>query len=105
MRCCIWCTLLATRQALCLLKAIYGLKQAVHCWYQKLCSIFLSLSYKQSEVDQAIFYKIIPEVKHLIVVAIHVDDCTIAASNMCLVKDLKAGLSRHVEVTDLSELH
>ena len=30
---------------LCLLKAIYRLKQAAHCWYQKLHSIFLSLGY------------------------------------------------------------
>ena len=34
-----------------LLKAIYGLKQAVRRWYQKLCEIFISLSYKQSAVD------------------------------------------------------
>jgi hypothetical protein len=56
-------------------------------------------------VDQAVFYKLLPQVKQLIVVAVHVDDCTIAASTTRLVEDLKARLSRHVEVTDLSELH
>ena len=35
----------------------------------------------------------------------HVDDCTIAASTARLVEDLKAGLSHHVKVTDLGELH
>ncbi len=56
-------------------------------------------------MDQAIFYKHLPQVKQLIVIAVHIDNCTIAASTMCLVKELKAGLSRHIKVTDLSELH
>jgi hypothetical protein len=34
-----------------------------------------------------------------------VDDCTIAASNARLVEEFKAGLRKHVEVTDLGELH
>src|SRR5258708_22977530 len=39
------------------------------------------------------------------VIAVHVDDCTIAASSTRLVEDFKAGLRRHVEVTDLGALH
>ena len=88
-----------------LLKVLYGLKQATHCWYQKLHEIFISLGYKQSAVDQAVFYKHLPQAKQLIVVTVHVDDCTIAASTARLVEELKAGLNRHVEVTDLSKLH
>jgi hypothetical protein len=88
-----------------LLKALYGLKQAMHRWYQKLCEIFISLGYKQSAVDQAIFYKHLPQAKQLIVVAMHIDDCTIATSTARLVEELKAGLNCHVEVTDLGELH
>jgi hypothetical protein len=88
-----------------LLKAIYRLKQATCHWYQNLGSIFISLGYQQLAVDQAVFYKLLPQAKQSIVVAMHVDDCTIAASTVCLVKDLKAGLSHHIKVTDLSELH
>jgi hypothetical protein len=88
-----------------LLKVLYRLKQAMHHWYQKLREIFISLGYKQSEVDQAIFYKLLPQVKQLIVVAVHVDDCTIAASTARLIKELKARLSHHIEVTNLGELH
>ena len=88
-----------------LLKVIYGLKQAAHCWYQKLREMFISLSYKQSEVNQAVFYKLLPQVKQLIVIAVHVDNCTITASTVCLIEDLKAGLSHHIKVTDLGELH
>jgi hypothetical protein len=95
----------AANRVLRLLKAIYGLKQATHRWYQKLRKIFISLGYKQSKVDQAVFYKLLPQVKQLIVIAVHIDDCTIAASTVCLVEDLKARLSRHIEVTDLGKLH
>jgi hypothetical protein len=67
--------------------------------------MFISLGYKQSEVDQAVFYKLLPQVKQLIVITVHIDNCTIAASTTCLIEDLKARLSCHVEVTDLGELH
>jgi reverse transcriptase-like protein len=36
---------------------------------------------------------------------VHVDDCTIAASSVHLIEDFKAGLHRHIEVTDLGALH
>ena len=39
------------------------------------------------------------------VIAVHVDDCTITASKWKLVDDFKTHLSKHVEVTDLGELH
>ena len=41
----------------------------------------------------------------LTVVIIHVDDCTIVTTTIHLIKELKAGLSKHFEVTDLGELH
>jgi hypothetical protein len=33
------------------------------------------------------------------------DDCTIAVSNLCLIKNFKAGLYEHIEVTDPGKLH
>ena len=56
-------------------------------------------------MDQAVYYKAATASGGVIIVAVHVDDCTIAASEPCLVDDFKAGLSKHVEVTDLGELH
>jgi reverse transcriptase-like protein len=88
-----------------LVKTLYGLKQSGRCWYQKLSSIFISLSFQQCSVDQAVFHKSDKRKKELTIVAVHVDDCTIAASSACLVDDFKAGLHRHIEVTDLGALH
>ena len=88
-----------------LVKTLYGLKQSGRHWYQKLTSIFSSLGFNRCAVDQAVFFKSNLKAKELTVVAVHVDDCTIAATNSCLIDDLKAGMRQHVEVTDLRELH
>jgi hypothetical protein len=33
------------------------------------------------------------------------DDCIIAASNICLIEEFKASLCEHVKVMDLGKLH
>jgi hypothetical protein len=85
-------------------KTIYGLKQSGRRWYQKfteICEKHLRLT--RCSVDQAVFYR--REGQLIIVIAVHVDDCTIAASNQTLVREVKSTLNAHVEVTDLGEVH
>ena len=86
-------------------KTIYGLKQSGCCWYQKLSFIFDSLGFLKCSVNQAIFYKLDKLKNEVTVVVVHVYDCTITASTPCLIKDFKARLREHVEVTDLGKLH
>ena len=81
------------------------LKQSGCQWYQKLSSIFNSLNFTKCSVDQAVFFKADTLKNKITVVAMYVDDCTIAASNIRLIKDFKAGLRRHIKVTNLNELH
>jgi hypothetical protein len=88
-----------------LVKTLYGLKQSGRRWYQKLRSIFLSLNFSQCKVDQAVFFKWDRRKCELTIVAVHVDDCTMTATTIQLIHDLKDGLRQHVEVTDLGELH
>ena len=88
-----------------LVKTLYGLKQSGRCWYQKLTSIFNTLGLKQCQVDQAVFFKSDKKASDIMVVAMHVDDCTIAASSARLIEALKTGMRKHVEVTDLGKLH
>ena len=71
----------AGNRVLRLVKTLYGLKQSGRRWYQKLSSIFLSLGFQCVSVDQAVFHKSNKQKSELIVVAVHVDDCTIAAGN------------------------
>jgi hypothetical protein len=86
-------------------KALYGLKQAGRRWYQRFRTILAELGLKQSQVDQAVFYKIGEGKYLLLVVVVHVDDCSIGARNRRVLEDFKTGLRKYVEVTDLGELH
>ena len=84
---------------------LYSLKQSGQCWYQKLLSIFESLNFQKCSVDQAVFFKSNKARNEVTVITVHVDDCTIAASNLRLIDEFKTGLRKHVEVTNLGELH
>ena len=85
-------------------KMLYGLKQNGCRWYQKLVEILVrNLGFKLCEVNQAVFIK--QREKTLIIIVVHVDDCTIATSTLSLVVELKAQIRKHIEITDLGELH
>ena len=83
-------------------KALYGLKQVGH---QTVTAILVELGFSQCSVNQAVYHKSDAAAHELMVIAVHVDDCTITASKWKLVDDFKTHLSKHVEVTDLGELH
>ena len=58
-------------------KSLYGLKQVGRRWYQKLVEIMSKLGFVRCEGDQAVFYRRCEKTGVLIVVLVHVDDCTI----------------------------
>ena len=58
-------------------KSLYGPKQAGHRWYQKLVEIMTKLGFKRCEGDQAVFYRHCQLMGVMIIVLVHVDDCTI----------------------------
>ena len=66
-------------RVLCLCKSLYGLKQAGQRWYQKFTQIVSSLGFQKYKVDHAIFYKHTKAWHTIIVIAVHMDNCTIAA--------------------------
>ena len=85
-------------------KTLYGLKQSSYQWYQKLVKILIkSLRFKLCEVNQAIFIK--QGNKTIIIIIVHVDNCTIATSSLSLIVKLKAQIRKHVEITNLGKLH
>jgi len=88
-----------------LIKTLYRLKQSGCRWYQKLTSVFIKLGFKQYAMDQAVYYRVIVVKGELTVVVVHMDDCSIVATALCLIEKLKAGLREHFKVTDLGELH
>jgi hypothetical protein len=87
----------------CHLNTLYGLKQSGRRWYQCLVKIMKSLSFLQCEVDQAVFYR--RKGAALVIVLVHVDDCTIVASSKLRIDNFKMSVAKQVEITDLGELH
>ena len=71
---------------------------------QKLIEILIkNLRFKLCEVDQAAFIKW--REKMLIIIVVHINNCTITASALSLIVKLKIQIQQHVKITDLSELH
>ena len=58
------------------------------------------LKFARSEVDQAVFYRRDVGKGILIIVLVHVDDCSIVGSSQPLIE-----IEKRVEITDLGELH
>ena len=86
-----------------LVKTLYGLKQSGCRWYQRPVEIMELLKFQHSNVDQAVFYR--RNENMLMVVLVHVDDCTLIASTAALISGFKAQIAKHVEISDLGELH
>src|SRR5713226_10774610 len=61
------------------------------------------MGFHHCNVNQAVFFKRLCD--QLTIVAVHVDDCTIAASSKALIDKFKSNLKKCIEVTDLGELH
>ena len=68
-----------------LYKSFYGLKQAGRKWYEIVCCTLAELGFKKCEADQAVIY--IHAGKDTLILAIHVDDCTMTGSSDDLIKN------------------
>ncbi|GIL69170.1 hypothetical protein Vretifemale_139 [Volvox reticuliferus] len=70
-----------------LLRSIYGLRQAAHCWYDKMSARFMEISLLPSKSDPAMFVKV--NEKGVILALVHVDDMCIAAKSGDLIDRIK----------------
>nr|KYP71913.1 Retrovirus-related Pol polyprotein from transposon TNT 1-94 [Cajanus cajan] len=62
-----------------LIKALYGLKHALHAWYEKLCSFLTNNNFIRGKIDCTLFRKEIKD--DFIIVQIYVDDIIFGATN------------------------
>ena len=86
-------------------KTLYGLKQAGRRWYQKLVEIMTKLGFSRCEGDQAVFYRRCEKTNVLIIVLVHVDDCSIVGKSKALIARFKVEIAKFVDITDMGELH
>ena len=87
---------------LCLKRVIYGLKQSGREWYDKLKCTLLSIGFTRCRVEHAVFYRYDQDV---IVLAVDVDDITIAGDSKRGIKRFKEQLSARYKIKDLGDLN
>jgi reverse transcriptase-like protein len=87
---------------LCLVKAVYGTKQGGRIWYENIRSKLEAMGYKHTEADHAVF-TCVQDSKHSII-ALYIDDITIASKNLKIISQDKEALKKHYEMTDLGEI-
>ena len=83
-------------------KALYGLRQAPRAWNIKLNEILKKLSFEKCSKEPSLYRK--QEGKHLLLVAVYVDDLLVTGSNQDMINDFKRGMSSNFEMSDLGKL-
>ena len=82
--------------------ALYGSKQGALKWYQCLCAELQSLRFHRTEANWGIF---ISRIGHeILLLASHVDDCTVTGSSKELVHEFKAKMGTRFKITDLGPI-
>jgi transposase InsO family protein len=84
-------------------KSLYGLKQAGRKWYEALSHALADLGFRASTADPGVFLAKID--KHILILAIHVDDCILTGSSPKLIADYKDKFNSRYTLTDLGPIH
>ena len=82
---------------------LYGLKQAGRKWYDTLKRTLADLGFRVSDADPGVFHARIED--HPIIIAVHVDDCTITGSSAELLQEYKQKINARHTITDLGPIH
>src|SRR6267142_2043546 len=81
------------------LKALYGLKQAGCKWHNVLHTAVTDLGFQVARADPGVF--VVHIKKHMLVLAVHVDNCTMTRSSPKLIVVYKGKLHEWYVLTDL----
>lgn len=68
-------------------KALYGLKQAPRAWFEKFSTVIISLGFKSSEHDSALFTRFTNHGR--IILSLYVDDMIITGDDFSGIDELK----------------
>ena len=59
----------------------------------------------RSEVDSAVFYRRDEMLRLLIIILVHVDDCSTAGCPKAIIQKFKIKIQKYVQITNLGDLH
>ncbi|GKA25382.1 retrovirus-related pol polyprotein from transposon TNT 1-94 [Tanacetum coccineum] len=75
-------------------KSLYGLKQALRCWYKRFDSFIRSLEYNRLHADPCAYFKRFGD-NDFIILLLYVDDMLVAGPNKDRINKLKDQLARN----------
>ena len=93
---------ITTNKVYLLEKDLYGLKQAIRAWYNKLDEYLLSLGFERSINESTLYLKRV--VEHILIVSVYVDDLLIIGNQEKLVEKFKINMKNKFEMNELGSL-
>lgn len=85
-----------------LIKAIYGLNQALRAWYDEINSYLLSCGFHKSASEATLHVKFKND--ELLIMSIYVDDIIYTGNSVELIKEFKNNMMTKYEITDIGPL-
>lgn len=87
-----------------LVKSLYGFKQALQAWYEKLTEHLLKLNFKHYDLDDATFF--VKKVgKTVVYLVVYVDDLLMTRNNGSYIESIKKELRKGFKMTDLGYVY
>jgi hypothetical protein len=83
-------------------KALYGVKQDPHAWYEKMNGFMMSLGFNKSVVDPNLYYHIFGD--ECLILALYVDELCLTGSERLIV-ECKRALTSEFDMKDLDMMH
>jgi len=84
-------------------KSLYGLKQALRCWYKRFDFFIISLGYNRLNSNHCTCYKRFEEDDNFIIMLLYVDDMLVIGPNKDRVQELKAQLAKEFDMKNLGQ--
>jgi hypothetical protein len=86
-----------------LIKSLYSLKQAGCKWYEVLVCTLANFNFQITVADPGVFC--IHKNGHLLILAVHVDDCMLTSDSAKMITEFKEKLNNCYALTDLGPIH
>jgi hypothetical protein len=83
-------------------KALYGLKEALHAWYEKMDGFLISLGFNKSVFDPNLYYHIVGN--ECLILVQYVDDLFLTSLERLIV-ECKQALNSEFKMKDLGMMH
>ena len=84
-------------------KSLYGLKQALRAWYEKIDAYLAAQGFQNSPIESTLYVKRVDDV--LMIIVLYVDDMLLTGPNEMHILKFKADLNASFEMSDLWLLH